>query len=621
MLQIMEKTRLWVWVVLSFMVGPPVVFAGSRVENLVQKAEELKLAEHRYWEVLYHYHRPLGLGVKSRIDDPAFFISPEGRRNPQEEMRAAIRFLFSGKAESLCPYIARYHWLYQQLLPDSAEFPEPVCPDIEGISPTSARLVFPTYFMNSPASMFGHTLMTLRLDNTSRVLDKAVNYSAFTDETNGLLFAFRGIFGLYPGYFNVLPYYKKIQEYGEINQRDIWEYRLDLEPHELDAMVRHIREMEGIYSNYYFFDENCSFTLLYLVEASRSGLRLTESFPLWVIPVDTVRTLEKAELIAEAEYRPSRATIIRHRLAHLDRKDQDLAYDILEGKEAPETVLELDAQRAIHILDTVIDCIRYRFVKRKMDQDAYQKILIRTLRVRSLLGVTGEVLPPIQEPVRPDNLHNSSRVSAGVQVHDGKSSLQLTYRPAFTDLTDPDYPESDGIRIVFGETSLRLGPEGEGVQLERLEIIDIMSLSPRNRFFSSLSWAAGLGLEGVPGEKRGRLLRVAGGAGFSWGGGSNGLWYLMGMPRFFAGTGLEEGYALGGVVRAGWVFRLFEHSKWQAFGEYGGFGAGHQGYAAAAGVEGSVRLGRNWHLGAEISHEQRWDQSTLKSLMMLHWFY
>ncbi|TYT75512.1 DUF4105 domain-containing protein [Desulfobotulus mexicanus] len=323
--------RLPLFLFLFMIFGFSGVAAGDRVETLVLKAEEMKLAEHSYWHVLYHYHNPLGLGVKSRIDDPAFFISPVGRKNPKEEMNAAIRFLFSGSAENLCPYIARYHWLHEQLQPEPGIFPEPVCPELKDIHPTSARLVFPTYFMNSPASMFGHTLMTLRLDNTSRMLDKAVNYSAFTQETNGFVFAFKGIFGFYPGYFNVLPYYKKMQEYGEINQRDIWEYRLDLEPHELDAMIRHTREMEGIYSDYFFFDENCSFTLMYLVEAARPGLNLTDEFPLWVIPVDTIRVLEKAGLIAEAEYRPSRATIIRHRLSLLSSEDQDLAFNILDG--------------------------------------------------------------------------------------------------------------------------------------------------------------------------------------------------------------------------------------------------------------------------------------------------
>lgn len=608
----------FLFLVLFFLL--PGIGMADSLDALVKKARDLRLAEDSYWHVLYHYHVPLGGGFKSRIDDSRFFFSPEGKENPQAEMEAAIHFLFSGQAENPCLYIARHHWLHVRLQAEEEGFPQPFCPDLANIHPASARLVFPAYFMNSPASMFGHTLMTLRMDNSARVLDKAVNYEAHTRETNGFVFAFKGIFGFYPGFFNVLPYYKKIQEYGEINQRDIWEYRLDLAPHEMDAMVRHIREMEGVSSDYFFFDENCSFTLMYLVEAARPGLDLTDTFPLWVIPVDTVRALQKEGLIVEAEYQPSRATIIRHRLSLLSPEDQDLAFEILEGKKSPETVQELETLRAIRVLDTVIDCIRYQFVKKKMDQKAYQKTLIHALRVRSRMGLA-DTLPPVPIPRRPDTLHGSSRMALGVQVVDGRTAMSLAYRPAFTDLTDPDYPESDGIRIVFGETRLRLGPEGEGAQLESFDAIDIVSLSPRDRFFTPLSWAAGAGLEGIPGEKRGRLLRLGGGAGFSWGGGKAGLVYLMGMPRFFAGSGLENGHSLGAVMRIGWILRLFGNSKWQIFTEGGGFALGQDGYAAAAGLEGSLRLGVNWHLGISALHQQRWEQSELRTLLALHWFH
>lgn len=593
---------------------------GEAVEMLVARAKVLGLAQDSYWHVLYHYHKPFWGGTRSRIDHEGFFVSPEGKTDPQAEMDAVIRLLFSGKVENLCPYIARYHWLHAQLGAESGSFPEPRCAEIEDIQPSSARLVFPTYYMNSPASMFGHTLLTLRLDNTSRMLDKAVNYSAFTQETNGFVFAFKGIFGFYSGYFNVLPYYKKMQEYGEINQRDIWEYRLDLKPHEMEAMVRHIREMEGVDSDYYFFDENCSFTLMYTVEAARPGLRITESFPLWVIPVDTVRALEREGLIAEAEYRPSRATIIRHRLSLLSPEDQALALQILEGKEPPERVMDLPEEDAVRVLDTVIDCIRYRFVKRKMELDAYQKTLMATLRVRSRLG-GADALPPVQEPRRPETLHASGRFSMGVQGVEGRAAMTLSWRPAFTDLTDPDYPEHDGIRIVFGETRLRLGPEGEGANLESLDVIDIVSLSPRNRFFTPLSWAAGVGIEGIPGEEQGRLMRLSGGVGFSWAGGRTGLFYLLAMPRLFVGGDLDSGYSLGLVGRGGWIFRLFEQSKWQVFTEGGASGLGHEGRMLAFGVEGSLRLHENLHLGVSVMHQDRWGSSDLRTLGELRWFH
>lgn len=599
----------------------PFVSRGEQdVSQLIFKAREMRLAEDPYWLSLNHYHKGILGGMKSRIDEKDFFFSKQGKRNPEKEMEAFILKLFSGEVDDACPHIARYTWLYQKLGANEMGFPPPQCGPLENVAPTSARLVFPTYYMNNPASMFGHTLVTIRSENTSPMLDRAVNYAASTGETSGLLFAVKGLFGAYPGYFTVLPYYKKIQEYGEMEQRDIWEYTLDFSPEELDAMVRHIREMEEVYSRYYFLDENCSFNLMYLMEAARPGVSITEGFPLWVLPVDTLRILDEEGLIVERVYRPSRASIIRHRLSLLPSDGKDLAAMILDRKEEPEKAEELDTIEAIRVLDTVIDLIRYRFASRDMAHDEYRDLLTRTLKVRSRFG-QDDTMPPVPAPRPPETVHASSRFAFGAKAVDGELAGTFSFRPALTDLTDPDYPEKDGIRIVFGETRLRVGPKGEGVQLEKLDFIDITSLSPRDRFFKPLSWSLGFSLEGVSGEDRGRLFKSYFGSGYTWAPDNLGLFSMQAQPRFYAGSGLEDGYSLGAMLRGSWIFRLGDGVKGEVFGEYGGFGLGHTGPASALGAELTTRLSRNLHLGLSCAHEDMWGNSEFEPLLEFRWFH
>ncbi|NIQ11966.1 MAG: DUF4105 domain-containing protein, partial [candidate division Zixibacteria bacterium] len=57
------------------------------------------------------------------------------------------------------------------------------------------------------------TLISINGENESKLLSHALNYSAFTEEKNGVAFAFKGIFGLYNGYYSVLPYYAKLKQY------------------------------------------------------------------------------------------------------------------------------------------------------------------------------------------------------------------------------------------------------------------------------------------------------------------------------------------------------------------------------------------------------------------------
>ena len=212
---------------------------------------------------------------------------------------------------------------------------------LSAADPKRTVLVFPSAYINSPASMFGHTL--LRVDNSyqSELLAYAVNYSAVADnETNGFAYAFKGIFGLYPGYYSVSPYYEKVKEYNDIEHRDIWEYHLTLTEDETRRLVLHVWELQGIYSDYYFFDENCSYNVLYLLESARPTLNLTDRLPLWVIPSDTIRVVRDSGLVSSVRYRPSQGTRIRHLASFLAPDDQLAALAIANGRTTPESVRE-----------------------------------------------------------------------------------------------------------------------------------------------------------------------------------------------------------------------------------------------------------------------------------------
>ena len=82
-------------------------------------------------------------------------------------------------------------------------------------------------------------------------------------------------------------------------------------------MVEHVWELRQVRFDYYFFDENCSFRLLELLEVARPSLRLTDQFPLTAIPADTVRAVREAGLITEVNYRPSRERELLARAAPL----------------------------------------------------------------------------------------------------------------------------------------------------------------------------------------------------------------------------------------------------------------------------------------------------------------
>jgi len=53
------------------------------LDELLEQVARTKLADRREWHLLVHYHRSIvSFGYRSQIDDPAFFLAPQGKTDP-----------------------------------------------------------------------------------------------------------------------------------------------------------------------------------------------------------------------------------------------------------------------------------------------------------------------------------------------------------------------------------------------------------------------------------------------------------------------------------------------------------------------------------------------------------
>ncbi len=575
---------------------------GDFVDHLVTLSREKHLSEKRYWHILLHYQKHL-TGVASQIDDPAFFLAKNGKTDPRAELEADIRALFQPDTKMAKPYICRFYgrftWLKKVLDIAPSRFADRTCKSVDQIHPRSVSLIFPTYYMNNPASMFGHTLLAIDTGYSNKRLWNAVNYAAFVPpNVNGLSFTFDGLFGFYKGYYSFMPYYKKIQEYGDINQRDIWEYKLNLKPDEIRRMLRHLKELEKIYTHYYFFDENCSYNLLFLLEAARPSVHLTDQFPLWVIPIDTIRAVERAGLIQSVSFRPSKATRIRYEMSQMAPVDRKKALEIVHGKLTPEAIAseKVDREKKIRMLDLATDCLQYAYVKEDIAKADYRKRLLATLSTRSRLGKDESPIDAhIPVPPRPDLGHDSGRISLGGGVRDHDGFLTIRYRPALTDLTDMDFMPHQGAQIEFLDTRFRYYPGFNRFQLQRMDLISIISISPRDAFFKPFSWKFDTGFfrEPMRSGDNDLFYRVNGGGGiaaqYSW----TGLCYAMAEAEGDVGGALKKNYAIGVGIRLGAIQTLTRFWKSSLYGRAIRFGPGDSHTDLSAGWDNNFKISRN----------------------------
>ncbi|HEY5678025.1 MAG TPA: DUF4105 domain-containing protein, partial [Myxococcales bacterium] len=110
-------------------------------------------------------------------------------------------------------------------------------------------LVFSSYYLNNPASAFGHTFLRLNKAAAAQsgrrfeLVDSGIDYAATADTHNAILYAFKGLTGLFQGHWNNYPYFYKVREYADYESRDLWEYDLDLTPQETARLVAHLWEL------------------------------------------------------------------------------------------------------------------------------------------------------------------------------------------------------------------------------------------------------------------------------------------------------------------------------------------------------------------------------------------
>ena len=537
------------------------------VDALLEAAADQELHQDPYWHTLLHYKDGL-FGFRSLVDDPVFFVAPSGKHDPRAELEATLRsFFWPAPAEGdtttvhpVCRFPARFEWLQQTLQIDETRLPVPRCERLERmmdqILPESVTLVFPTSHVNSPASMYGHTLLTINSASGSKLLAYAVNYSALTTGTAiAPIYMAKGLLGGYPGYFSILPYYAKLQEYSDIADRDIWEYPLNLDQHEIRRMILHIAEMDEIHSNYFFFTENCSYGLMFLLEAARPGLNLTNRFGWWVIPLDTIRTIREAGLIREAIYRPSRSTKVGFLSSSLSKESRSLALEVTRGEREAGKILERDIplEEKIGICDLASEYLQYLHAKRKLDQPTYVPRFLATLQARSTLGPAEEWRYQIPAPYRPDGGHLSSRVAIMGGALEEEPFQEIRLRPAYHAVLDNGKGYKRGLQIVFLDTVLRYYSNREKLKLEGIKLIDILSIAPRTRFMKPFSWTVKTELFRRTLEPRpnGLIYRLGGGPGLAYDPPVPGIWYLLLEADLRLGGSLERGFSLGGGPTAG----------------------------------------------------------------------
>ena len=460
----------------------------SESEASALKSTIYKLSQKEQWHRLLHFKNG-----ESEIDDKRFFFAKNGKIDPKAELEYSIKRLISDKSDdsnsTICRYPSRSAWILEQIPTLKKQITIPQCKslkkELEELSAKQITLILASAHINSPASAFGHTF--LRIDNNSNtpLLSYAVNYAAQTTEDNGFIYAYQGLFGGYKGRYSIDPYYKKLKEYSDLEQRDVWEYPLDLTQEQIDRMVLHIFEIRHFYADYFFLAENCSYNLLWLIEIATQKSNLVNKFNFKAIPIDTLRVVDNEKLIKNSIYRPSK----RREILALSKpiKNNTKALEFAQGNEYNFSQIEnLTKEEKIASLELATALLKIERSNNKISKKEYLPKFLKILRVRSKLGKIPKKI--IKIPSSPKDGHLSSKASISYMTD---KVIKARAKVSYHDIYDNDDGYISGAYISFLNTAIEY--KDNDIFLEEIDFLNIKSYAIQDAIFKPISWQVAVG--------------------------------------------------------------------------------------------------------------------------------
>lgn len=488
----------------------PLAIAIAPYANAIEISEHTlkKVAETKAWRQLL----VLETNGLSKLNDRTFYLAPENQVsntpiNKLAELKATLTAfaqpVLKAEEHPLCIFSARRVWLSQTSPELMNQFAQVNCPNFEAFSadnqPHSVSLIFATGYLGNPASYYGHLLLKLNSNETGKVHDPAINFGADVPlEDDMLSYIFKGLVGGYQSSFTTQGFFYHLQNYGENELRDLWEYQLDLTPEQKALFVAHLWELQNRDFTYYFLNRNCAY---FMADALNlvANVPISQSWRPWVAPQTVVQqlTAENPAIIKNKRYYPSRQSRLYQRFASLNETERGVVSTI--ALDPTKLNLEFLADYSLtskqNILDTLLDYFQFLRVPDKGAKDPNNLYYNKAIAMRYQLPA-GQSFVDFKSVNTPELGRNVSRFSAGIRQNKDNTLTTFRLRPSYYDPLDATYGHTPHAGLSMGEVALSLNHEK--LSVDELKLVNILSISRNYTMLpgdTNHSWYLSVGAE------------------------------------------------------------------------------------------------------------------------------
>lgn len=334
-------------------------------------------------------------------------------------------------------------------------------------------LVLTSEYYNAPSSAFGHIMLLLHNEVNPELNSTVIHFSAMTRQDDFLHYTANGLSGKYYGHFFQEPFFKKLNEYSNIEQRYLFIHTLSMTPDDKKMLLYHLFELKKARFKYYFLAKNCGYQIDKLLQIAFAEPSASDT--IYVLPSDVLKKYKN-----RIEYSltiPPLSIRAKNSIHTLSKSEKNQFKKIIISdsslKELPAN-LDDNIKRSLYLYS------QYQFRKKKMVVPFYDDIQKLTFP-----NEESESDERVESPL----YKKSSRRISVESFFNNKTSekeFQLSFRPVLIDMQDfqnKSLHESD-----FNIFNTELKYAKSKLALNRFEVINLKLISPTEEFFREPSW-------------------------------------------------------------------------------------------------------------------------------------
>lgn len=456
------------------------------LNSALQIIRETKLYSEPTWLALLQNHP----GSKE-IPDEKFFLSHE--RDPQSELIALVQNIFSeSHKETMCRFPARSLWIKERLHLEQIDFKEchALNEFMERAPAENIFIVFAAENISQPSSMMGHVFFKLEGINSQGIpVSHMISFFTEIRDTNVPKLIWESLVAGKKSYYTLSPYEENKNYYLFKEQRNIWEYKLRLDPFKKRFLRYYLFELKNISFSYFFQSFNCA-TLTRNILAVSWPEVVNSSF--WVTPLDVVRTIDSEQYAESVSMIPATRWKIKTLKTQLqisknnEKRILNRDFDQLsnEKRASKEQWLTYDLASAYN---------DYQLENDNISLSEWRKAKAAISKYKN------ESIPNAQI-----NIFNSSNPSATQQDsqlfskylrYENDSRFILGLLPATHSLMDDSRQYLNQWELKLGEISLLKSSQKNSIELNSFILYSAISLSPSDDLIPTYSGLLRIGAE------------------------------------------------------------------------------------------------------------------------------